>query len=163
MSIPQTEVTVQLSTLLDLANLLSEEQKNILIQDLLKKQTTHQEIHLPLSIFSPSISCLETICKYLREELNISFKDMAKLLNRKPITLRTSFNNANKKHPTKFTNFNFNFNIPISLLSNRKYTTFEIIIIYLKEKKQISLKNISSIFHRNYKTIWTTYSRARKK
>jgi len=163
MGLQQTEVTVQLSTLLDLANLLSEEQKNILIQDLLKKQTHPQEIHLPLSIFSPSISCLETICKYLKEELDISFKEMAKLLNRKSITLRTSFNNANKKHPKKFTNINFNLNIPISLLGNRKYTTFEIIIRYLKEKKQISLKNIADLLHRNYKTIWTTYSRARKK
>lgn len=163
MDMKKSEAVVQLSTLLDLANLLSEDQKNILIQDLLKKQKTNKKIHLPISIFSTKLGCLETICKYLKENLNISFNEMAELLDRQPITLRTSFNNARKKHPDLFTNFNFNFNIPIFLLKNRKYTTFEIIIIYLKETSQISFKQIAALLSRNYKTIWTTYNRAKKK
>ena len=163
MDMQKTEVAVQLSTLLDLANLLSEEQKNFLIQNLIKKQQDNSKIHLPISIFSSNLSSLETICKYLREELNLPFNEMATLLNRQPITLRTSYNKSKQKHPKKFKNFNFSQNIPISKFKDRKYTTFEIVIIHLKENCNLSLNEIASLTQRNYKTVWTTYSRAKKK
>lgn len=159
----QTEVAVQLSTLVDLANLLPKEQKDFLIQELLKKQTTNKNIHIPISIFCKKLSSLETICKYLKEELNLSFKEMSKLLNRKQITLRTSYNKSQKKHPKKFKKFDFSYNVPILILKNRKYTTFELITIHLKDNNKLSLKQISELLNRNYKTIWTTYSRAKKK
>lgn len=162
MDTQKTEAVVQFSTIVDLANLLSDEQKNFLIQNLLKQQNDSKKLHIPFSIFSSDLSCLETICKYLREELNISFNEMSVLLNRKPITLRTTYNNAKTKHPERFTNFNFCHNMPISILRNRKYTTFEIAISYLKENG-VSLKDISKIMCRSYKTIWTTYSRSKKK
>ena len=163
MEVQKKEAVVQLSTLLDLANLLSEDQKNFLIQNLIKQKNTKKTIHLPLSIFSKELSCLESICKYLRDELNLSFNEMSSILNRKPITLRTSYNKAQKKQPKYLVNIDFQFNIPTQLLSNRKYTTFEVIILYLKDTKKLKISQIAELLNRNYKTIWTTYSRAKKK
>ena len=139
----KTEVVVKLSTLLDLANLLPDEQKNYLIQNLLKQQQDNKNIKLPSSIFSTNLSCLETICKYLKEELNLSYNEMSELLNRKSITLRTTYNKSKKKHPKKFLSFDFKVNIPINKLTNRKYTTFELLIIYLKENYNLSLTKIA--------------------
>lgn len=163
MNTGKTEVSVKLSTLLDLANLLPDEQKNYLVQNLLKQQNNNKNIHLPASIFSTKLSCLETICKYLREELNLSFAEMATILKRKQITLRTTYNKAKKKHPKKFSSFKFNINIPLNKLTNRKYTTFELLVKYLKEDCKLKTNKIAEITNRNYKTIWTTYSRAKAK
>jgi hypothetical protein len=163
MNTGKTEVSVKLSTLLDLANLLPDEQKNYLVQNLLKQQNNHTNIHIPASIFTTNLSCLETICKYLKEELNLSFNEMSQILNREQITLRTTYNKAKTKHPKKFSKFNFQINIPINQLTNRKYTTFELLTIYLKEHCNLSLNKIAEITNRNYKTIWTTYSRAKAK
>ncbi|MCK5107106.1 MAG: hypothetical protein KAQ83_00080 [Nanoarchaeota archaeon] len=163
MNAGKTDVVVKLSTLLDLANLLPDDQKNYLIQNLLKQNNQTKNIQLPYSIFSTKLSCLETICKYLKEELNLSFNEMSELLNRKQITLRTTYNKTKQKHPKKFSSFDFQINIPINKLTNRKYTTFELLTIYLKENCNLSLNKIAEITNRNYKTIWTTYSRAKSK
>ena len=78
-----SETLVSFSTLLELTNFLTEEQKNILIQHLLKGKT--KDVFLPISIFNEKISCLESISKYLREELNQDFNSIGKIFN---ITLR---------------------------------------------------------------------------
>jgi hypothetical protein len=163
MNTGKTEVSVKLSTLLDLANLLPDDQKNYLVQNLLKQQNNNKNIHLPSTIFSTKLSCLETICKYLREELNLSFAEMSEILKRKQITLRTTYNKAKKKHPKKFSKFNFKINIPLNKITNRKYTTFELLVKYLKEDCKLKTNKIAEITNRNYKTIWTTYSRAKAK
>ncbi len=159
----KTEPLVKFSTLLDLTNLLSESQKNQLIEHLLKEKKHPKEIILPISIFNTTLSCLETISKYLKENLNLNFIQIAKLLNREPTTIRTTYNNSIKKHPSKLDTSNFTITIPLTFLKNRKYSTFELLIIYLKEKSKLKTAEIAKLTNRNYKTIWTTYQRAIKK
>lgn len=159
----KTEALIKFSTLLDLTNILSESQKNQLIEHLLKEKKQPKETILPISIFNTKLSCLETISKYLKENLNLNFIQISKLLNREPTTIRTTYNNAVKKHNLQLDTSNYTITIPLKFLKNRKYSTFELLIIYLKENSKLKTAQIATLLNRNYKTIWTTYQRAIKK
>jgi hypothetical protein len=155
---------VSFSTLLDLTSFLSDEQKSLLVKHLLSKNIHDpSKIFIPISIFNKKISFLEAVAKYLHDNMELNFKVIAETLSREPVTVRTSYNNATKKHPQKLNASNFNPSIPLSILSNRKFSVFEIIAIYLKDEIHLSFNKIAGLLERDYKTIWTTYSRAKKK
>jgi len=84
----------------DIDRILSSiQQKYILtkeeIDELIKKR--EKEIILPISIFNEELGMLEAASLYLKDELNLSFKDIAKLLNRDYKTIWTSYKKAKKK------------------------------------------------------------------
>ena len=53
--------------------------------------------------------------------------------------------------------------IPLEVISNRKLSVLESIVFYLKEEKHLSYRKIASLLNRDDRTIWTCYSRAKKK
>jgi len=55
------------------------------------------EIVLPISIFNEKLGMLEASSLYLKDKLNLSFNDIAKLLKRDYKTIWTSYNKAKKK------------------------------------------------------------------
>ena len=65
------------------------------IKTLLKKLQT--EIVLPISIFNEKLGMLEAASLYLKDEQNLSFKEIARLLKRNYKTIWTSYNKAKKK------------------------------------------------------------------
>ena len=84
----------------DIDRILSIKEKYILteeeIQDLFKKR--EGEIVLPISIFNEKLGMLEAASLYLKDEMNLSFNDIAKLLKRNYKTIWTSYNKAKKKN-----------------------------------------------------------------
>jgi len=56
-----------------------------------------EEISIPVSIFSPDLGMLESISLYLKDEVGLSFNDIAKLLKRDYKTIWTSYDKAKKK------------------------------------------------------------------
>ena len=57
-----------------------------------------EEVNVPISVFmNDKLSSLETIVKYLRENLLLSFKQIAALTNRNDVALAVSYRNARKK------------------------------------------------------------------
>src|SRR3989344_8413869 len=129
-----------------------------LIQKLEKK-----EYSAPVSIFSEKLSCLETIVKYLRESLELSNKEAAKILNRSEKTIYQAYSSARKKYVEKFAVELSEYYIPVSILSERKFAVLESIVKYLFENYQLNYSQISRLLHRDPRTIWTVYSRARRK
>ena len=55
------------------------------------------EIVLPISIFNKKLGMLEASSLYLKDKLNLSFKEIAQLLKRNYKTIWTSYNKAKKK------------------------------------------------------------------
>jgi hypothetical protein len=53
--------------------------------------------------------------------------------------------------------------IPTSIFSDRTLKVLEPIVEYLKESKNLSFHEIGTILNRDERTIWTVYSRVRKK
>ena len=56
-----------------------------------------------------------------------------------------------------------NVDIPLDIISDRTLSVLEAIVEYLHEKKSLSFHQIAVLTKRDDRTIWTCYSRAKKK
>ena len=137
---------------------------------LLKKYSKHELIKaiekkdvLPLSIFNKRLSPLETVVKYLKEEMDYGFQKISKLLNRSSKTVWQAYNFSKKKFPAKLTVEFSDYDVDISALSNRRFSMLESIVMFLKDKKDLSFHKIALLLSRDDRTVWTVYSRAKKK
>ena len=119
---------------------------------------------LPISIFdNDDLSCLETIVKYLKEEFNLRFHEIALLLNRNDRTIWTTYNIACKKRKERLLVKESKFFIPVSILQNRKLSVLEAIVSYLKDNFNLRYSEIAVLLRRDERNIWTVYNRAKKK
>jgi IS30 family transposase len=116
---------------------------------------------IPISIFNSSISCLEALSLYLKEEKQKSVKEIAHLLNRKLTTIYTSLQNA-KKRKNKL-DLSGNVFVPIKVFSKRKFSVLESLVHHLKNNKKFSLIQISNLLGKSYSTIKTVHWRYKKK
>ncbi|MEK6943013.1 MAG: hypothetical protein AABX00_03050 [Nanoarchaeota archaeon] len=132
---------------------------DISAEEILQKK----EIFIPIGIFNnDKLSCLENTVKYLKENLNLKFSRIAKLLNRSGKTIWTTYSNASKKFPGSFSDLSRNEMIPVSIISDRNLSTFESIVAFLKSKNH-SNHEIAVMMQRDDRTIWSIYDRAKKK
>ncbi len=123
-----------------------------------------EEIKVPISVFkNDRLSALETIVKYLKENLLLSFKQIASLTNRNEVALAVSYRNSRKKLGAKFPEEVSAYFIPVSILKNRKLSVLENIVSYFKDTFGLTYHKIALLLNRNDRTIWTVYQRARKK
>ncbi len=102
------------------------------------KKLEEKKIEIPLSIFSKKLSCLETVVKYLRENLDLSNKEIAKLTKRSEKTIWQAHNSARKKTSLKFKVKFSKYYIPLNVLSNRKLSVLEAIVKFLFENYNLS-------------------------
>lgn len=121
-----------------------------------------EEILIPISIFTKQLSILETITKYLKEELSLSLHQIGELLSRNERNIWHTYKTSNKKHPTKLIVHPTKHFIPISTFQN-KLGALESIVLYLKDELNLSYHNIAVLLDRDDRTIWTVYNKAKKK
>ena len=124
-----------------------------------------EEIKIPISVFNnEKLSSLETIVKYLRENLLLSFKQIASLTNRNNVALAVSYRNAKKKLEAKFVVEEISpYSLPVTILQDRKLSVLENIVSYLKDTFGLAYHKIALLLNRDDRTIWTVYQRAKKK
>ena len=121
-------------------------------------------VSIPLGIFnSRKLGVLEATVKYLKEEKGLSFKEMGLILSKDNRMLWSSYSQAKKKYPKKFSPKLFEQLVPVECFSGDELSCFESIIVHLKDEYGYSYSRLSKIFNRNYQTIWTTYNRAKNK
>ncbi|MBI2133952.1 hypothetical protein HYU11_04690 [Candidatus Woesearchaeota archaeon] len=122
------------------------------------------EQHFPVSIFfNEKLSALETITKFLKEEKNLKYSSIAKILNRNERTIWCTYAKAKTKMAERLESTLHDISIPASRISKRELSILETITEYLKDESNLSFGKIASIMRRDYRTIWTVYSRAKKK
>ena len=122
-----------------------------------------EEPLIPLSIFSTSLAPLQSIVKYLKEELNLKHKGISTLLKRDQRVVWKSYTESNKKQPKRFEIKEERYFIPVSIFGAKELSILESLALYLKESLNLSIKDISSRINKNTSTIYTAYSRAKKK
>jgi len=84
----------------DIGRILSDiKKKHALIEGEINElvEKTRSEVMLPISIFNEKLGMLEAASLYLKDELKLSFNEIAKLLKRNYKTIWTSYNQAKKK------------------------------------------------------------------
>ena len=119
---------------------------------------------LPVSIFNnEELGSLETIVKYLKEELNLKFYEIALLLNRNDRTIWAAYNIACKKRKEKLPVKESKFFIPVSIFKNRKFSVLELLVSYLKDTFNLRYSQIAILLNRDERNIWTVNNNARKK
>ncbi len=158
------------------ANLSSNEKIEIictLLRDFLKESraegvseieaASKGDVRLPVYIFQSRLSCLEAIVKYMHENLDFGFTKIARILNRSSKTIWATYSKANGKMPERFKPEISKYLIPVSVLNERKLSVLESIVEFLREKHELSYKQISLLINRDNRTIWTVYQKAKKK
>ena len=133
------------------------------IFNLIEGKQRSKEILIPVSIFEVKLSALEAICKYLKEELDLTYTKIALLLNRNSRTIWTTYKNAVKKRKEKLPVKESKFFIPISIFKNRKFSVLEALVSYLKDNFNLRYSEIAALLTRDERNIWTVYNRAKKK
>ncbi|MEK6922488.1 MAG: hypothetical protein AABX08_01655 [Nanoarchaeota archaeon] len=121
-----------------------------------------KEILIPVSIFTKKLRVLETLTKYLKEELELSYHQIGILLNRDERNIWHTYNYSRKKYPDKLKITVSKYFIPVSIFQN-KLGALENIVLYLKDELNLSYHNIAELLERDDRTIWAMYNRAKNK
>lgn len=128
----------------------------------LEPKKKSSDILVPLTIFSSKkLGVLEALVKYLKEEEELSFKEISVLIKKDNKSLWSTYQKAAKKQSAPFTKHS-TF-VPLTDFVVNDLSCFESIILNLKNYYGMDFGRISAMFGRNYHTIWTTYKRAEKK
>ena len=122
-----------------------------------------KEVLIPASVFSKNLSSLETIVKYLKENLGLKNKGIAKITKRSVKTIYQAYSSANEKTRKKFEIKEAKYYIPISALTNRRLGVLESVVKFLKENYELNYSEIGRLLGRDPRTIWTAYRRGREK
>lgn len=120
---------------------------------------TKKYIPIPISIFKNN-SPLESLVKYLKENLNLSLSEISRLLNRDQRTIWITYRNSKKN--IKELDENSKISVPVIIFSNRKLSISENMVNHL-HINGISFAKISKLLNRSYKTIWTISKRIKEK
>ena len=133
-------------------------------EDLLEAAQEKDDNDLPISIFqTKELSSLEAISKYLHEDRHLKFSQIASLTKRDSRTIWSSYQFSKKKHPSRLIIKQSEIKIPLHQLTDRSISVLESIVAYLKENYNLSYHQIAILVNRNDRTIWTVYSRYKKK
>ena len=132
--------------------------------DILKEKHNGTKLKIPCCIFKErSLGVLESLTVYLKDELNLSYHEIALILNRDDRVVWASYNNAKKKFNGSFVFENNSKGIPVSLFANRDIGLLEALTKHLREQERMNNHQVAEILNRDDRTIWTSYSRAKKK
>lgn len=144
---------------------LLQKKYNITDKELIKliSKYHYTKDNIPISILATKLSSFEAIVKYLRENCNMSFKEIGALLNRSIFTIASSYRAAKTKYDKIFEITISKYNIPTEYIASRRYSVLESIVIYLKQEYNLRFYIIAELLNLNQRTIWTIYNRALKK
>ncbi|MBN1544877.1 hypothetical protein JW898_05455 [Candidatus Woesearchaeota archaeon] len=119
---------------------------------------------IPVSIFNPELGALESIVKYMREELLLDYRTIASMLGRNEGPVGVTYRRSLKKSRSRL-DITSKESIPFDALrANSKIglSVFESIAYHLAKQGR-GWHEIANIMHRHDKTVWTVLDRAKKK
>lgn len=131
-----------------------------ILNERLKVSDDKNDIKIPVSIFVGKTNPAESLSKYLKDDLEMKFSEIAKLIGRDQRTIWTNYNNAKKKKIK--ISVKKDVVISLDILSNRKLSILESVVYYLR-KEGYNNQAISKMLDKDSRNIWTLYSRAKKK
>lgn len=122
---------------------------------------------IPVAVlFDRHVSCFESVVEYLKENKQLSYKQIALLTNRDERTIWTVYNRAKKKRNGEIPSYKIKKHpvaVPISIFADREVSVLETISEYLKDSLNLNYHEIAELTNRDDRTIWTSYNRAKNK
>ena len=126
-------------------------------------QEAREEASIPLSIFFSSLDPAEALYKFLKENENFSFREIATELNRDQKSVWATYQRAWKKKKQVFLIQDEKYFLPLSIFKKRKYSFLESVVFYLNSVHHLSNKQIAKLLHRTPNTVAVLMKRARDK
>ena len=122
-----------------------------------------KEISIPVGVFAnDTLSSLEAVVKYLKEDMKLKFSKIARLLNRSNKTIWATYHSSIKKMPSSFGAISREIMIPASAIANRSFSTLESIVGFVKDLEHTN-HEVAVMLHLDDRTIWTVYDRVKRK
>lgn len=121
-----------------------------------------QEKEIPINIFKKEMGALESIVKYMKENLNFTYAEIGRKLNRNQRTIWTAYSKSKEKNSNKIKIQRIELSIPIERLQNKNLTILESIILYLRGM-EMKYSEIGKLLNRDQRNIWTINSRVKRK
>ena len=121
-----------------------------------------EQLFIPVNIFNKKLTVLESIVKHLKEEKNLSLHKISEILGRDERNIWHTYNNSKKKYSSKIITKKIELWIPVSIFDG-KLSALESVAYYLHDKLGLKFSQIADLLNRDQRTIWTSYSRAKKK
>ncbi len=120
-------------------------------------------ILIPTFIFrNRNLGILESVTKYLKEELNITYHEIAVMLNRDDRVIWVSYNKARKKAKERFVIGKPSLWIEISIFRDKQQGLLECIARHLKDVHEMRYQEIAELLNRDNRTIWSSYNKRKK-
>ena len=127
-------------------------------QELISKKGIREKI--PVTTFTTQLFPLEAAARYLKDNLQKTTTETARILNKKPPAVSAAYK---KSQPKKFIIKKTDVYIPLAeFKDNPSFSILEIVVHHLKNKR-LRFVDIAKLLGRNPKTIWTVYQRALEK
>ncbi|MBW2964235.1 hypothetical protein KY363_02140 [Candidatus Woesearchaeota archaeon] len=138
------------------------------IRDPLKKKEefSQTEILVPSTIFCDrSLSFLESLVEYLKDQLQLSYHEIGQLTNRDERNIwtlhhRVRIKREERPHQMKKAPV---VHIPLSVVCDRSVSILEIVVEYLRDKACLKNSQVAEVLNRSVKTVSTAYIRTKKK
>lgn len=150
--------------LVDMFNQITERLKqkyNYSNEEIFKLWDNGNIVMVPVSIFSGKLSPAESLAKFLKENLDLTYHEISELIERDERGIWANYKRASKKVPWPF-EVNDGITVPVSIFNSEK-SILEALVFYLKDVKKLRNKKIAQLLNKNPTNIWTVYSRAKKK
>jgi len=123
---------------------------------------SEQETEIPVSIFTKELGGLEALCKYLKENVSMSYHKIALALSRDDSTVWTAYNKAKEKNRAPINGAEKTISIPLGVFKNRELTILETLTSFLREKG-MKFREIAELIKRDERNLQAIYSRAKRK
>ncbi|MBW3003166.1 hypothetical protein KY337_01285 [Candidatus Woesearchaeota archaeon] len=130
---------------------------------LTKISMSRDSILVPINIFAAKLSPAEALVKYLKEEFEMGYHEIASLINRDERGVWGSYRRACTKMKEKFKIKEARFFIPISFFKERKYSILENVVRYLVDNYELTTYKIAKVLNKKPSTLWSVYNRVKKK
>lgn len=129
----------------------------------LSKQADKESILVPVNIFAAILSPAEALVKYLKEEFELGYNEIASLINRDERGLWGTYKRSTTKMKHRFEIKEAKFFIPVYFFKERKYSILENVAKYLAENYSLSANQMSKLLNKKPGTLWSVINRVKNK
>ncbi|MBI3027876.1 hypothetical protein HYY70_07240 [Candidatus Woesearchaeota archaeon] len=130
-------------------------------EEILKLWNNQDNLSVPVAIFSGKLSPAEALTKFLKENYEMEYDDIAKLIGRDERSVWANYKRAVKKMPWPL-QVNGSISVPASIFNSQK-SVLEALVSYLKDVKKLRNRKIAELLNKNPANIWTVHNRSKKK
>lgn len=134
----------------------------ILSERIKYQYTKNKDVSIPLEIFSKKLGALEALTKYMKENLEMRYSEIGRLLDRDERTVWSSYNKAKGKLGVSFV-IESEMYMPLSEFDGSGLTVLEKVVVYLKDNMNKKYSETSEIIGRDQRNIRAVYIKAKSK